>query len=586
MRKLLRYLDWKERGMAALGVLFVVIQVWLDLKMPEYMSAITILVETPGAEIKGILENGGYMLACALGSMLATIVTGFFAAKVAASLSLKLREQMFRKVMSFYNEELGRFSTASLITRSTNDITQVQMLVAMGLQIITKTPIMMVWGISKIIGKQWAWSAATAGAVLLIASVIVAIAILVLPRFKVIQRLTDDLNRVTRENLTGLRVIRAYNAERFQQAKFEQVNNALTGTNLFANRVIGLLMPTVTFIISGISLAIYWIGAYLLDRAGGADRLTVFSDMVVFSQYALQVIMAFAMMTVMIVMLPRVMVSVRRINEVLDTRVRMQNGSYRMAADRKCGCIEFRHVSFCYPGASEDVLHDISFTARPGETVVFIGATGSGKTSLVNLIPRFYDAGSGEVLVDGINVRDYEIHALREKIGYVSQKAVLFSGSVASNVALGQNNAAREDVSDALSTSQSSGFVSRMSGGLDARIAQGGVNVSGGQRQRLSIARAVCKKPNIYIFDDSFSALDYKTDRLLRQALEDQPADATKLIVAQRIGTIRHADQIIVLEDGRMAGRGTHAELLKTCCVYQEIAYSQLTEEELIHEQQ
>lgn len=586
MRKLLRYLDWKERGMAALGILFVVIQVWLDLKMPEYMSAITILVETPGAEIREILENGGYMLACALGSMLAAIVTGFFAAKVAASLSLKLREQMFRKVMSFYNEELGRFSTASLITRSTNDITQVQMLVAMGLQIITKTPIMMVWGISKIIGKQWAWSAATAGAVLLIASVIVAIAILVLPRFKVIQRLTDDLNRVTRENLTGLRVIRAYNAERFQQAKFEQVNDALTGTNLFANRVIGLLMPTVTFIISGISLAIYWIGAYLLDRAGGADRLTVFSDMVVFSQYALQVIMAFAMMTVMIVMLPRVMVSVRRINEVLDTRVRMQNGSYRMAAGRKCGCIEFRHVSFRYPGAGEDVLHDISFTARPGETVAFIGATGSGKTSLVNLIPRFYDAGSGDVLVDGINVRDYEIHALREKIGYVSQKAVLFSGSVASNVALGQNNVAREDVSDALSTSQSSGFVSRMSGGLDARIAQGGVNVSGGQRQRLSIARAVCKKPNIYIFDDSFSALDYKTDRLLRQALKDQPADATKLIVAQRIGTIRHADQIIVLEDGRMAGRGTHAELLKTCRVYQEIAYSQLTEEELIHEQQ
>ena len=586
MRKLLRYLDWKERGMAALGILFVVIQVWLDLKMPEYMSAITILVETPGAEIRGILENGGCMLACALGSMLAAITTGFFAAKAAASLSLKLREQMFRKVMSFYNEELGRFSTASLITRSTNDITQVQMLVAMGLQIITKTPIMMVWGISKIIGKQWAWSAATAGAVLLIASVIMAIAILVLPRFKVIQRLTDDLNRVTRENLTGLRVIRAYNAERFQQAKFERVNDALTGTNLFANRVTGLLMPTVTFIISGISLAIYWIGAYLLGRAGGADRLTVFSDMVVFSQYALQVIMAFAMMTVMIVMLPRVMVSVRRINEVLDTKVRMQNGRYRMAAGGNCGCVEFRHVSFRYPGAGEDVLHDISFTAKPGETVAFIGATGSGKTSLVNLIPRFYDAGSGEVLVDGIDVRDYEIHALREKIGYVSQKAVLFSGSVASNVALGQSNAAREDVSDALSISQSSGFVSRMSGGLDARIAQGGVNVSGGQRQRLSIARAVCKKPNIYIFDDSFSALDYKTDRLLRQALEDQPADATKLIVAQRIGTIRHADQIIVLEDGRMAGCGTHAELLKTCRVYQEIAYSQLTEEELTHEQQ
>lgn len=590
MRKLFRYLDWKEKGMVALGVLFVVAQVWLDLKMPEYMSAITILVETPGSEIRGILENGGYMLACALGSMLAAIVTGFFAAKVAASLSLKLRDQMFQKVMGFYNEELGRFSTASLITRSTNDITQVQMLVAMGLQIITKTPIMMVWGISKIIGKQWAWSAATAGAVLLITVVILVVAILVvailvLPRFKVIQRLTDDLNRVTRENLTGLRVIRAYNAERFQQAKFEQVNGALTGTNLFANRVMGLLMPTMTFIISGISLAIYWIGAYFIDRAGGMDRLTVFSDMVVFSQYALQVIMAFAMMTVMIVMLPRVMVSVHRINEVLDTRVRIQNGTNKQATNKKGGCVEFRQVSFRYPGAGGDVLHDISFTAKAGETVALIGATGSGKTSLVDLIPRFYDACSGEVLVDGVNVRDYEIHALREKIGYVSQKAVLFSGSVASNVALGRDNVEQEAVTVAISTSQSGEFVSRM-GGPDARIAQGGLNVSGGQRQRLSIARAVCKKPGIYIFDDSFSALDYKTDRLLRQALGEQSADATKLIVAQRIGTIRNADQIIVLEDGRIAGCGTHGELLKTCPAYQEIARSQLTEEELAHESQ
>ena len=426
MRKLFRYLDWKERGMAALGVLFVVAQVWLDLKMPEYMSAITILVKTPGAEISRILENGGYMLACALGSMLAAIATGFFAAKVAASLSLKLRERLFRQVMGFYNEELSRFSTASLITRSTNDVTQVQMLAAMGLQIITKTPIMMVWGISKIIGKQWEWSAATMGAVLLITVVIIVIAILVLPRFQVIQRLTDDLNRVTRENLTGLRVIRAYHAEDYQQAKFEQVNTALTGTNLFANRVSGLLMPTMSFIISGISLSIYWVGAYLLDAAGGMERLAVFSDMVVFSQYALQVIMAFAMMTVMIVMLPRVMVSVHRINEVLDTKVRIQNGTYDKTAEEKSGCVEFRQVSFRYPGAGEDVLRDISFTAKPGETVAFIGATGSGKTSLANLIPRFYDASSGEVLVDGVNVREYEIHTLREKIGYVSQKACSF----------------------------------------------------------------------------------------------------------------------------------------------------------------
>ena len=578
MRKLLKYLNPKEKIRVILGVLFVVVQVWLELKMPEYMSAITLLVKTPGSEIAEILKNGGYMLLCALGSMVAAIATGYFAARVAASLSQELRAQMFRKVMGFYNEELGRFSTASLITRSTNDITQVQMLVAMGLQIITKTPIMMVWGISKILGKQWQWSLTTGAAVLLIILLILAVAVLVLPRFKVIQELTDGINRVTRENLTGIRVIRAYNAERFQQGKFEQVNTALTNTNLFANRVTALLMPTMTLITSGISLAIYWIGAYLLSSAGGMERLTIFSDMVVFSQYAMQVIMAFAMMTVLFVMLPRVMVSVHRINEVLDTEVRMQNGTQNR---ENTGSVEFRHVFFRYPDAGEDVLHDISFTARSGQTVAFIGATGSGKTSLVNLIPRFYDVSEGEILVDGLNVRDYDIHALRDKIGYVSQKAVLFSGTVASNVTLGQENAAQEEITKALAVSQSEEFVSRMNGGIQAEIAQGGVNVSGGQRQRLSIARAVCKKPEIYIFDDSFSALDYQTDRLLRQALEREAKDATKLIVAQRIGTIRHADQIIVLENGTIAGMGTHEELLKTCGVYQEIARSQMSEEEL-----
>lgn len=578
MRKLLKYLNPKEKIRVILGVLFVVVQVWLELKMPEYMSAITLLVKTPGSEIAEILKNGGYMLLCALGSMVAAIATGYFAARVAASLSQELRAQMFRKVMGFYNEELGRFSTASLITRSTNDITQVQMLVAMGLQIITKTPIMMVWGISKILGKQWQWSLTTGAAVLLIILLILAVAVLVLPRFKVIQELTDGINRVTRENLTGIRVIRAYNAERFQQGKFEQVNTALTNTNLFANRVTALLMPTMTLITSGISLAIYWIGAYLLSSAGGMERLTIFSDMVVFSQYAMQVIMAFAMMTVLFVMLPRVMVSVHRINEVLDTEVRMQNGTQNR---ENTGSVEFRHVFFRYPDAGEDVLHDISFTARSGQTVAFIGATGSGKTSLVNLIPRFYDVSEGEILVDGQNVRDYDIHALRDKIGYVSQKAVLFSGTVASNVTLGQENAAQEEITKALAVSQSEEFVSRMNGGIQAEIAQGGVNVSGGQRQRLSIARAVCKKPEIYIFDDSFSALDYQTDRQLRQALEREAKDATKLIVAQRIGTIRHADQIIVLENGTIAGMGTHEELLKTCGVYQEIARSQMSEEEL-----
>lgn len=583
MRKLLTYINTKEKSMVVIGVLFVVVQVWLELKMPEYMSAITLLVKTPGSDINEILTNGGYMLLCALGSMVAAIATGYLAARVAASLAQELRAQMFQKVMCFYNEELSRFSTSSLITRSTNDITQVQMLVAMGLQIITKTPIMMVWGISKIIGKQWQWSITTAAAVILISLLILAVAVLVLPRFKVIQKLTDDLNRVTRENLTGIRVIRAYNAEHFQQNKFEEVNTSLTDTNLFANRVTALLMPTMTFITSGISLAIYWIGAYLLDGTGLMERLTVFSDMVVFSQYAMQVIMAFAMMTVLFVMLPRVMVSVHRINEVLDTRVGIQNGVQEHAKDGQTSCVEFQHVSFRYPDAGEDVLHDISFTAKSGQTVAFIGATGSGKSSLVNLIPRFYDVTAGNILVDSINVRDYDMHSLRDKIGYVSQKAVLFSGSVASNVTLGKKHAVQEDIDEALAVSQSAEFVNSMPGGSDAQIAQGGVNVSGGQRQQLSIARTICKNPEIYIFDDSFSALDYKTDRLLRQALESRAKDATKLIVAQRIGTIRHADQIIVLEDGKIAGIGTHAELLKTCRVYQEIARSQMSEEELKH---
>lgn len=583
MKKILKYLSVKEKSMALAGILFVAVQVWLELKMPEYMSGITLLVQTPGSEINEILQNGGYMLLCALGSMAASIATGYFAAKVAASLAQKLRSRMFRKVMGFYNEELGRFSTDSLITRSTNDITQVQMLVAMGLQIITKTPIMMVWGITKIIRKQWQWSLTVAAAVLVISLVILLVAILVLPRFKIIQALTDDLNRVARENLTGIRVIRAYHAEKFQQGKFEQVNVSLTDTNLFANRVTALLMPTMTLVTSGISLAIYWIGAYLLDGAGGMERLAIFSDMVVFSQYAMQVIMAFAMMTVLFVMLPRVMVSVHRINEVLDTEVKIRSGTQKGKASGRGGSLEFRHVSFRYPGAGEDVLHDISFTVHAGETVAFIGATGSGKSTLVNLLPRYYDVTAGEILIDGIRVQDYEIHALREKLGYVSQKAVLFSGSVASNVAMGKRDATEEEVGRALSVSQSEGFVSRMTGGMDGEIAQGGVNVSGGQRQRLSIARAVCKDPEIYIFDDSFSALDYKTDRLLRQELGRCAKDATKLIVAQRIGTIRHADNIIVLADGKIAGMGTHAGLLESCLVYQEIARSQMLEGELRH---
>lgn len=570
--------------MVLCSLIFIVVQVWLDLKMPEYMSTITTLVETPGSELREILLNGGYMLLCAVGSMAAAMVTGFFAAKVAAGLSKSLREQTFKKVMQFNSEEMGHFSTASLITRTTNDITQVQMLIAMGLQAIIKAPILLVWAVLKISGKQWQWSVATAGAVFIILAVLMVTVILALPKFQIIQTLTDNLNRVTRENLTGIRVVRAYNAEQFQEEKFERANEELTSTNLFANRVMGLLMPTMTFVTSGISLAIYWIGAYLIDAAEMTERLAIFSDMVVFSSYAMQVIMAFTMLTMMFIMLPRVMVSVRRINEVLDTKIRMEDGMGSGNGLLQQGEIEFRGVSFRYPDAGGDMLKDISFTAHKGETVAFIGATGSGKSTLVNLIPRFYDVTEGEVLVDGVDVRDYSQKALRNKLGYVSQKAVLFSGTVESNVAYGSNGRSLPQdgtVAEAVSMAQAREFVEKMDGGLSARVAQGGTNVSGGQKQRLSIARAICRQPEIYIFDDSFSALDYKTDRVLRMALNQKIKDATKLIVAQRIGTIRGADKIIVLDAGKIAGMGTHAELMKNCSVYQEIARSQLSEEEL-----
>lgn len=584
MVKIFQKMTKREWCMVLCSLVFIIAQVWLDLKMPEYMSAITVLVETPGSELSEILLNGGYMLLCAVGSMAAAMATGFFAARVAAGLSKTLREQVFKKVMRFNSEEMGRFSTASLITRTTNDITQVQTIIAMGLQAIIKAPILLVWAICKISNKQWQWSVATAGAVLIILVVLLLAVILVLPKFQIIQKLTDNLNRVTRENLTGIRVVRAYNAEPFQEEKFEKANAELTSTNLFANRVMALLTPTMSFVSSGISLVIYWIGAYLIDAAEMTGRLTIFSDMVVFSSYAMQVIMAFTMLTMMFIMLPRVMVSVRRINEVLDTKIRMANGTASGESLSCQGEIEFRGVSFRYPDAGGDMLKDISFAAHKGETVAFIGATGSGKSTLVNLIPRFYDATEGSVLVDGVDVRDYSQTALRNKLGYVSQKAILFSGTVESNVIYGDNGhetPQSDAVAEAISMAQASEFVEKMTGGLSARIAQGGTNVSGGQKQRLSIARAICRQPEIYIFDDSFSALDYKTDRILRTALDRKLKNATKLIVAQRIGTIRNADKIIVLDAGKIAGMGTHEELMKDCSVYQEIAHSQLSEEEL-----
>ncbi len=566
------------------SVIFIVSQVWLDLELPDYMSSITTLVQTPGSTIGQILEQGAYMLLCALGSLISSICVGFFAARIAASFSRNLRGKVFEKTMSFSMEEINRFSTASLITRSTNDIQQVQMVIAMGLQVMIKAPILAVWAIIKIADKNWQWTLATAVGVVVLVCMLIVIMTLVLPRFKKVQILTDNLNRVTRENLTGVRVVRAYNAEQYQQQKFDKANSELTSTHLFTMRVMAIMNPGMNIIMSGLSLAIYWIGAFLINQAGLMDRMGIFSNMVVFSSYAVQVIVAFTMLTMIFIMLPRAAVSARRICDVLDTRPAIIEGDVTEVDTGLNGTIEFKNVSFKYPGAKNYVLEDISFTASKGETVAFIGATGSGKSTLINLIPRFYDATEGEVLVNGINVRDYKSETLNNLLGYVSQRAVMFSGSVKSNVAYGDGrieNYTDQMVNDALDIAQASEFVSKLENGIEAPIAQGGTNVSGGQRQRLSIARAVCRDPEIYIFDDSFSALDYKTDRVLRQALNQKLGGATRLIVAQRIGTIRDADKIIVLDNGRMVGMGTHDQLLKTCDTYREIALSQLSEEEL-----
>ena len=584
MFRILKRLKAAEWLQATVSLVFIVAQVWLDLKLPDFMSEITRLSQTPGSAILDIWLAGGKMLLCALGSVVASVIVGFYAARIAASFSQRLRSQLFSKVDSFSMEEINRFSTDSLITRSTNDITQVQMLITMGLQMIIKAPIMVVWAVIKIAGKGLEWSMATGVAVLIMLAVISVMMTLVLPKFRKIQTLTDNLTRVTRENLTGLRVVRAYNAESYQEEKFERANSELTETQLFANRGMAVMMPIISALMSGLNLAIYWIGATLINNAGLMDRLTLFSNMVVFSAYAMQVIMSFMMLVMIFVLWPRASVSAKRINEVLETSPAILDGTRTEGAPGKAGEIEFRNVSFRYPGAADDVLCDISFTAKRGETVAFIGSTGSGKTSLVNLIPRFYDATGGEVLVDGVNVKEYTQEALHNMIGYVPQKAVTFRGTVRSNIRYGDNGKAAatdEEVAKAMQIAQGADFVDQMENRYEAEIAQGGANLSGGQKQRLAIARAVARKPEIYIFDDSFSALDYKTDRALRTALRRETAGVTSLIVAQRIGTILDADRIIVLNEGSIAGIGSHKELLKTCEVYQEIAKSQLSEEEL-----
>ena len=584
MVKLLKKLTWKDFILAAVAFVFIIVQVWLSLTMPDYMSEITKLVQTKGSKMNDILIAGGKMLACALGSLLAAVCTSICASKISSNFSANLRGQVFHKVQSFSMEEIGNFSTASLITRSTNDITQVQMLIVMGLEVLLKAPIMAVWALCKISTKNWQWTASTGVAVVVLLSFVCVCVAVALPKFKKLQSLTDNLNRVTRENLTGLNVVRAYNAEGYQQKKFNDANDELTKTQLFANRTMGTMMPGIQMVMNGLMLAIYWIGAYLISNAQMFDKLTIFSDMIVFTQYAMQVVMSFMMLVMIFVLLPRASVSAKRINEVLDMPLSIKYGTKENGIDGKKGEVEFRNVSFCYPDAEKDVIEDISFTAHKGETIAFIGSTGCGKSTVINMIPRFYDATKGEVLVDGVNVKEYTQKALRNKIGYVSQKAVLFTGSIKSNVAYGDNGTkgfTDDVVKQAIETAQAKEFVDKTDGGVDAFVAQGGSNFSGGQKQRLSIARAICRHPEILIFDDSFSALDYKTDRVLRDTLRKTCADATRFIVAQRIGTIRDADKIIVLDDGKIAGMGKHNELMETCEVYRQIAYSQLSKEEL-----
>ncbi|TPF96074.1 multidrug ABC transporter ATP-binding protein [Bifidobacterium sp. UTCIF-39] len=607
MLKISKYLSKAEWGQLFVGLLLVIAQIWFNLELPDYMADITRLVETPGSEMRDIWIAGGKMLAVSLGAVVCMVFISLIAARVGASFSQRLRSLEFHRVESFGPAEMSRFSSASLITRSTNDITQIQMFMTMGLMLLVQSPIMAVWAVLKIAGKGFEWTLATGVAVAVLMVAIVILMALVMPKFKAMQALTDNINRVSRENLTGLRVVRAYNAEAYQEAKFDKANTDLTETQLFANRAMSVMMPLMNTVMNGLMLAVYWIGAYLIDAAGMMDKLTLFSNMVVFSSYSVQVIMSFLMMSMVFVLWPRADVSAKRVLEVLDTKPTVTDGERvdgeRTADGRELrGEVEFRDVSFTYPDSREPMLEHVSFKAEPGQTVAFIGSTGSGKSTLVNLVPRFYDATEGQVLVDGVDVRDYTLKALHDRIGYVPQRSVMFKGTVASNVAYGDKDARNasiaasasdkadtdtdadavaDSVHAAIDVAQASEFVDKMPRGIDSDIAQGGSNVSGGQKQRLSIARAVWRHPEILVFDDSFSALDFRTDREVREALARECADSTKLIVAQRIGTIMHADQIIVLDGGRVVGHGTHRELLDTCDVYREIAESQLSQSEL-----
>lgn len=583
MFKLFKNLSKRDRLYIIICLILIVFQVWLELKMPDYMSEITRLVQTEGSKMKDIVEQGIYMLLCAGGSLASAVVVGYFAAQVASSFSATVRSKIFRKIQEFGIQEMKKFQTSSLITRTTNDVNQVEMLIGMGLQVMAKAPIMAVWAILKILNKGVEWSILTAVCVIVLLATVGTLMAIVLPKFSLVQKLIDKINGVTRENLTGIRVIRAFNAEKYQANRFEKVNNDLTNLQMFNQRCLSVMMPVMNLVMHSLTLGIYIIGAILINNAGMLDKLTLFSNMVVFSSYGMQVIMSFLMLALIFMMWPRSEISAKRINEILDEEIAIKNGNFK-GNTKETGTIEFKNVSFKYPDADEYLLEGISFKAKKGETIAFIGSTGSGKSTLINLIPRFYDATSGEVLVDGVNVKEYDETFLHNKIGYISQKAIMFTGTVKENVAYG-NNGKKEptdsEIKKAIEVAQGTEFVEKMTDKYDSHIARGGTNISGGQKQRLSIARAIARNPEIYIFDDSFSALDYKTDATLRKELKKYTKDATSVIVAQRIGTIINADQIIVLDKGHCVGIGTHKELLKNCKVYKEIALSQLSKEEL-----
>ena len=581
MFKLFKNFSKKDMGLIVISISLIVVQVWLELKMPDYMTEITKLVQTKGSSMNDILVQGGYMLLCAGGSLVSAIIVGYLASLLSATFSKNIRSKIFNKVQSFTMEEINKFSTSSLITRTTNDITQIEMFIAMGLQMLIKAPIMAVWAILKILGKGWQWSLATGVAIFVLLFVITILIIVVLPKFKIVQKLIDSINELARENLKGIRVVRAFNAEEYQEDKFAEGNKKLTDTQLFTQRMLAVMKPTINLVMHGLTLSIYFIGAYLINAANMMDKITLFSNMVVFSSYSMQVIMSFLMLAIIFIMYPRTSVSADRINEVLDTESKIKNGDVTSArSDVK---VEFKNVSFKYPDADEYILKNVSFKANAGETVAFIGSTGSGKSTLINLVMRFYDVSDGEILIDGVNIKDYDLEYLYNKLGYVPQRAVIFNDTIKNNVGYGDNGNDINDkkIKEAIKVAQAEEFVNEMPKKENSDIAAGGTNISGGQKQRIAIARAIARNPEIYIFDDAFSALDYKTDHVLRSELRKYTKEATNLIVAQRIGTILDADKIVVLDQGECVGIGTHKELMKKCEVYKEIAYSQLSKEEL-----